>query len=166
MKLADFLFENSMTPKQLRRMLGVQSRSTMSLWLLNERIPQPRMMKKIEELTGGQVRREDFLDPSPPNCARVVTDRHGRKRWRLPWSPKRTKKFKPCDPRLAQFSPPVQRALKVLKKRVWITAKGRLLLDGRITDLKRVMRAANDELRRRGQPPIPYPGVEPLDDEN
>jgi hypothetical protein len=58
MKLADYLYENSMTPQQFRRMLGVKSRSTMWRWLINDRIPQPQMAKRIEALTGGKVRRD------------------------------------------------------------------------------------------------------------
>lgn len=163
MKLADYLYENSMTPQQFRRMLGVQSRSTMWRWLINERIPQPQMTKRIESLTGGAVRREDFLDPTPPRCARVVTNPSGKTRWLLPWSPGYVKCRKPVHGRIKPFSPPVQRALCVLNGRVWITTRGRFILDGRQVDLSRVMRAANDDLKRRGQPPIPYPGIEPLD---
>jgi hypothetical protein len=38
------------------------------------------------------------------------------------------------------------------------------LLDGRISDPKRIVAEANRILRGRGEPPIPYPGVDPLHD--
>lgn len=59
-------------------------------------------------------------------------------------------------------SPPIRRAMQVLGDRVRLRKRGGVLLDGRISDFRRMMIAANEELRRRGQPPIPYPGVEPL----
>jgi hypothetical protein len=65
---------------------------------------------------------------------------------------------------MKEFCLPVQRAFRVLNSRVRYTPRGKFLLDGRVTDLKRIMRAANDELRRREQPPIPYPGVHPIGD--
>jgi hypothetical protein len=40
--------------------------------------------------------------------------------------------------------------------------RGGFLLDGRIADTKRVMTAANELLKARGEKPIPYPGVEPI----
>ena len=70
MKLADYLYENSMTPGQLRRMLGVKNRSTIHRYLLGERVPNPETMLKIAKLTRHQVGLADFLDPSPPGCAR------------------------------------------------------------------------------------------------
>lgn len=163
MKLADYLYENSMTPQQFRRMLGVKSRSTMWRWLINDRIPQPQMAKRIEALTGGKVRRDDFLNTTPPRCAKIVIDASGKTRWRLPWSPGYVTCKEPVQDRIRPFSPPVQRALCVLKKRVLLTSRGKFILDGRQADLHRIMRAANDDLRRRGQPPIPYPGIEPLE---
>lgn len=167
MKLADWLYDNSVTPSQLRRMLGVKCRSTVWRYLTDERVPNSRTAQRIIEITGGEVQLADFLDPSPPECLVAVTDDDGEERLVLPWSP-----LAPAgggngdddddDSEHRRLSHPVKRALSVLDGRAWFTPSGVFLLDGKPVDLKRVMQAANDVLRRRGEPPIPYPGVEPL----
>lgn len=164
MKLADFLYENSLTPTELRRILGVKCRSTVWRYLTNERKPQPEIMRRIEEATRGRVREADFLDPTPPKCARVIEERNGKERWLLPWSSDRAKDPIPIQAGDSRLSPPVKQALQVLGGRGWYTPRGRFLLDGRQTDLKRLMRAANAELKRRGAKPIPYPGVQHVED--
>jgi len=163
MKLADYMYEQQLTPSDLRRLLRIQSRETLWRYLKNERIPQPQVLLLIEELTKGRVRLQDFLDPSLPKCAKKIVDRFGREKVVLPGS-----KDWPGDPipvytvGTEDLSPPVRRAFEVLGNRVKYT-KGKFFLDGRLSDLRRIMRAANEELRRRGEPPIPYPGVEPLE---
>jgi hypothetical protein len=161
MKLADWSYDNSITPAQLRRMLGVQCRSTVWRWLTNERIPQPPMMRKIEELTGGQVTLKDFLDPRPPACARWVTCADGTRRMRLPWSPDYGDDGGPPENEEDDdgFSIPVRRALRVLGDRARFTRRGTFLLDGRVTDLRRLVKKANELLKARGLPPIRYPGA-------
>ncbi len=166
MKLADYLFENSVTPTQLRWMLGVKCRSVIWRWLINERIPRTKMMKRIEAMSGGKVTRADFLDPRSPTCARVIIDDHGEEKWLLPWSSDKAQDNSPFESPHSRLSPPVKRALQILDGRAWYTPTGKFLLDGRLSDLKRIMRAANTELNRRGAKPIPYPGVHhPEDDQ-
>jgi len=162
MKLADYLYENSMTPGLLRRKLGVTNRSTVWRWLAGERIPQPEMMLKIERLTDGRVTLSDFLDPTPPRCANVVVDERGRKKWVLPWSPGWRDPRRPKEPpRSDRLSEPVLQGLRSLGGRAWYTPRGVFLLDGRKVSLKRLMEAANEARAARGEPRIPYPGVWP-----
>ena len=72
MKLADYMYKHGITPAQLRRMLGVRSRATISRYLSGDRIPSHKIRLKIQRLTNGQVTLEDLLDTSPPKCAIVV----------------------------------------------------------------------------------------------
>ncbi|UYV13482.1 MAG: hypothetical protein NCW75_04155 [Phycisphaera sp.] len=149
-----------MTPSQLRRMLGVQRRSTVWRYLTGERIPQPQTLQRIQDLTDQEVVLEDFLDPSPPRCARTITGADGCHRMVLPWSPD----YPDEDPTAANdqgpLSLPVLRALDVLGARAQFTRTGVFLLDGRSSDVRRIVRTANEVLRRRGEPTIAYPGVE------
>jgi len=162
MKLADFLYENSMTPGLLQMRLGVSNRSTVWRWLTGERTPKPAMLGRIERLTGGAVTREDFLDPRPPRCSQVIIDEHGVERTVLPWSPLWVDPRRPDVPTSGRLSQPVLDAIRALNGRARFTPRGRFLLDGRAVDIKTVMRAANDALRRSGRPLIPYPGVHPI----
>lgn len=177
MKLADFMQKHSITPQQLRTMLGVKSRSTVLRYVNGERLPSPELMLRIEELTGGAVTLADFLDPDPPRCVRVVIDRHGREQTIYPWSvletrpkPRRPandnrparRRASTTDPHDVWPSPPLQRAIDLLGPRVRHAKRGGFLLDGRIADTKRVMTSANELLKARGEKPIPYPGVEPI----
>ena len=165
MKLSDWLFENSMTPRQLRMMLGVKNRSTLHRWLTNQYVPAPRMLQQIIEVTKGEVQLEDFLDPNPPVHAREEKQPDGSLKWVLPWSLDAGRNRQQTEPTpLPRLSPPLLRAIEVLNGRAWFTPKSRFLLDGRISDPKRVVAAANEILRERGQPTIKYPVVEPIHD--
>lgn len=166
MTLADFLYENSLSPAWLRRALAVKHRSTVWRWLTGERIPNPKTIARIEDLTSGVVTMHDFLDPSPPKCMRVITDKDGNEKSVLPWSPEadRARAYE-LDERTSRLSPPILRALRVLNGRAWYTPRGRMLLDGRVCDFRALVRAANEVLRGQGKPPIKYPGVDPIDDD-
>lgn len=171
MKLADFMHQHSITPQQLRTMLGVKSRSTVRRYLNGERLPSPDLLARIETLSGGLVTRDDFLDPAPPKCVRVVIDRHGQQTRVYPWTElehrrnandnrrKPVRNESDDDP---WPSPPLRRAMDLLGSRVKLSARGGFLLDGRIADTRRVVKAANALLVARGEKPISYPGVEPI----
>lgn len=170
-------------------MLGLKSRTTVFRYLSGEHKPSREVMVRINQISGGLVREEDFDDPTPPRCMKVVMDHLGRRKLVFPWTryEERLSHDAPRRPRTARQrrwqgvqpppkfsrietgerldewpSSPVRRGMAVLGDRVKLTKRGGVLLDGRISDLRRVMTAANEELRRRGEPPIPYPGVEPL----
>jgi len=162
MKLADYLYENSTTPRLLQKRLGVSNRSTVWRWLTGERTPKPAMLGRIERLTEGQVTSEDFHDPRPPRCSQIILDEHGIQRTVLPWSPFWV------DPRHRDAAPetrlsvPVLEAIRILDGRARFTPRGVFLLDGRAVDIKKVMEAASEKLDRLNQPLIPYPGVHPI----
>lgn len=163
MKLADFLFNNSMSPSTLKEQLGLAHRSTVWRWMTDGRRPNPKMMARVIELTRGEVTEADFRDPSIPKCAKLVHDEGGRPRLLLPWSsdhaPKSTDHTKSDEPTV---TPPIQKALAVLEGRAQFTARGTVLIDGRASDTKRLVIEANRVLAERNEPAIPYPGVEPL----
>lgn len=155
-----------MTTRELRRILGVKDRITLWRYLTGKRIPQPKVMQKIIELTDGRVGLKDFLDPAPPKCARIIMLPNGQTRMTLPWSPDPTQNevarhYDGYEPRI---TPPIKRALEALDGRGWYTPTGKVLLDGRLTDLKRLVKAANETLKTQGKDPIPYPIVEPIHD--
>ncbi|MEO0630787.1 MAG: hypothetical protein AAFY46_08670 [Planctomycetota bacterium] len=179
MKLADALFyELKMSPSQFRRTLGgiITCRSTVQRYLMGERIPQPHIMVAITRATGGLVQLHDFTSDEPPRCARWVTRDGGTRRMVLPWSkdwPRDELDEPLCPPTSGppqaddrhadddlDVSKPVDRALRALGSRARLTPKGHFLLDGRITDNRRIVKAANEVLLSTGQPPIAYPGVE------
>ncbi|MGP1345492.1 MAG: helix-turn-helix domain-containing protein [Phycisphaerales bacterium] len=189
MKLADYLDQNDLTPGDLRRLLGVKSRSTVMRYLSGERRPSPGIMSRIRELTGGAVSPVDFTDPAPPRCARIVMGPDGQPRHVLPWTitpsarpghanddarpcnhaSRATVRWRRCarlprghDPD-AWPSLPLREAMEVLGPRVMPAKRGGFLLDGRLTDTRGVVAAANRWLREHDRPLIPYPGVEPLE---
>ena len=191
MKLADFMHDHDLTPRQMRWMLGVKSRSTVLRYLSGERLPSPEQMRRIHQVTDGRVTLADFLDPAPPRCVRIVTDRNGEQHYVFPWTDlERVRRLPDNDNRRPEISRagtheslgpprkpsrltedddpedwpygPLRLALRVLGPRVRHTRRGRFLLDGRASDPKRIVAAANRALRAKGEPPIPYPGVDPL----
>ena len=80
------MHENRVTPADLRGLLGLKSRMTVKRYLEGDRVPDGRVLRKLTDLTGGRVRREDFLDKRPPKCAAVVPTRDGGTRLVFPWS--------------------------------------------------------------------------------
>ena len=159
MKIADWLFENSRTPQEIRLILGV-SRSTLQRYLTNQRIPQPHILQKIIEATNGQVQLVDFQDPTPPKCAKVIKRPDGTVRWVFSWSNAVPERSPMYSSRLGQ---PLVKAIAVLNGRAWYTPKGRFLLDGRISDPKRIVVEANEILREQDQSILNYPTVEPIE---
>lgn len=165
MKLADWLFANRLTPEQLRRMLGVANRTTIHRYCEGSRTPRADLLQQIHEITQGEVTLADFLDTGPPKCAAIVQSRTGESRLVFPWS-KRTPEIDAALEQLnrapgehTHLSDPVTRALEVLGPRARFTKRGVFLLDGHVSDARRVVAAANQLLEAEGQPPIDYPGV-------
>ena len=188
MKLADYMHRIGITPGQLRVMLGVKSRTTVLRYIKGERTPHRPILKKIERLSGGLVTLDDFLDPNPPDCARIVIDRMGRKQLVFPW----TNVEQHRGPRAANDnwpdrdgdrpgqsslpfwelidsaatepwpSRPLQAALDELGTRVRPSVRGNFLLDGRQVDARRLVAEANRVRTLNGRPLIRYPGVEPV----
>ena len=167
MILADWLHEGACTPEQLRRMLGVRSRSTIHRYLTGARVPQHQVLQKIIELTGGRVQLADFLDPAPPVCAAVVT-LEGERRLIFPWTTRdgRLEAAERAGSTTADSwpSPALLSAMETLGPRVTVTRSCKFLLDGRISDARRVVAEANAIRREMGQPEISYPIVRPRHD--
>jgi hypothetical protein len=165
MKLADYLFQSGMTTSQLRRALGLASRSAVTRYLHGERVPNPTTMQKIIELTGGRVQLRDFLAPGNPECATIITLPDGRRRLVFPWSSKESDLAAANDVEMARaieqdnLSEPLQRAVKALAGRAQRQPSGSWRLDGRPCDVRRVVLEANRRLRELGQPIIEYPGL-------
>ncbi len=161
MKLADWLYyESTCTPRDLRLTLGV-SKSAMSLYLASKRTPRDDVLTKITIITKGNVTRADFEHPDPPRCAEVHIRKDGSTRWVFPWSTGKPQRGVLYSSRV---SSPLLRAIEVLHGRARLTPRGVYLLDGRVSDPKRIVRAANERLRSLGQEPIQYPTVEPIHD--
>ena len=165
MKLADWLHARSLTPEQLRRMLGVTNRSTIHRWLDGTRRPGRDRLQQIELLTEGAVTPADFDDPAPPHCAQVVERAQGKEDLIFPWSKgaeRREAAFEAMmdEPREGEvFTTPLLSALEVLGTRAKLTPRGTFLLDGRPSDARRVVAAANEKLASKGHPRLPYPTV-------
>lgn len=68
MKLADYLTTNRETFAAFARRIGVANAKVVQRYANGERVPQPDIMRRIVEATGGLVRPDDFYppDPSPP----------------------------------------------------------------------------------------------------
>lgn len=166
MKLADYLFRTGMTTTQLRRALGLASRSAITRYLHGERVPNPTTLQKIIELTGGRVQLRDFLSPGNPECATVIVLPNGRKKLVFPWSTRESDLIAANDAENIRaieqdnLSEPMRRAVSVMADRARRGPNGTWLLDGRPSDLRRIASEANKRLRQQGKPLIEYPGAE------
>jgi hypothetical protein len=165
MKLADYLHKNGLTPADLRRMLGHRNGNTIGRYLRGERIPEPYTLQRIITFTKGGVQLEDFLDESPPECATRITLPDGKPRLVFPWTGRDADldaSFLAAnedvdgdeDPPL-----PVRKAMAVLGARVNRRPDGTFFLDGRPSDARQVVMAANRLLYTWGKEQIPYPGL-------
>ena len=68
-KLRQFLQRSNMTHQELADAIGVL-RPTVALYLSGERVPTPEVMARIQEVTAGAVRPEDFKSPPTPTRRR------------------------------------------------------------------------------------------------
>jgi hypothetical protein len=175
MKLADWMYEQGFTPTRVRKLLAV-NRSTVWRWLDGSRMPSRAKIAEIEAVTGGLVTAADWADPSPPGCVRWVVGPDGVPQQVLPWSagydtasptrPTRalTITWRPdLTTGLDGLSTPVAYAFTVLGGRASLLKSGVVTLDGRASGIKQVVQAANKVLIERGEEPIPYPGVWPVE---
>lgn len=166
MKLADFLFHTGMTTSELRRRLGIASRTTIARYLHGDRIPTPVILQKIIDLSGGRVQLRDFLSPGNPECATVIKLPCGRKKLVFPWATGQLELAAANDAesiRAKQHDAVGDIALKalgVLGPRARRGAGGIWTLDGRPCDFRRIVLEANQRLRERSSPLISYPGCE------
>lgn len=166
MKLADYMHANGVTPSTLRKVLGLRSRSSVARYLTGQRIPEPKILQRIIELTRGQVQLADFLNSSPPRCAAIVRLPNGRSVMVFPWT-NRDAELDACLTAANDDAPqppePVRQAMNVLGPRVRMHGEGLFLLDGRLLDQRRLVQAANRQLDLAGKLPIVYPGAMPSD---
>jgi transcriptional regulator with XRE-family HTH domain len=61
MRLHAWLVRNNVTVAKLADQLGIESASTVYRYIRGERVPTAGMIEKIGNITGGDVKREDFL---------------------------------------------------------------------------------------------------------
>ncbi|MGC2853931.1 helix-turn-helix domain-containing protein [Novispirillum sp. DQ9] len=70
MKLADYMKVHGLGPSEMARRLKV-SHATVSRYRDGDRVPEPDVMRRIVEETGGAVLPNDFYDlPSDPEADR------------------------------------------------------------------------------------------------
>ena len=67
MKLSDYLKSNGLTYEAFGAR-GAWSDETVRQWCVGGRMPRPRAMERIRELTGGHVQPGDFYEPLPPSA--------------------------------------------------------------------------------------------------
>lgn len=181
------MFRHDLSPSDIRRLLGIRSRTTVMRYVRGERRPSRLILTRIEALTKGAVTEADFLDPRPANCVRVVLDRAGMAQEVYPWTNlEAVQANRPDNDNQAQHSvieraydigpasvrggdtraddlwpsKPIARALEALGPRARVAKRRGFLLDGRLVDAKRIVIAANRVLAASKRPTIPYPGVE------
>lgn len=166
MKLADYLFFSGMTPRDAQGLLGIKSRSTIHRYLTGERRPGKTMMRRIHQLTGGKVTLDDF-DGWAPDCATTIRNKEGKLSVVLPWS---TRDWRLEAAHKAGLDAPeeddtlseqAKRALRVLAGRAHHLGLDKFQLDGRLSDLRRVVREANRMIVAHGLDPIEYPLAHP-----
>ena len=144
MNLADYLKEHQLKPAQFARLLGVRSRETVHRYLRGERIPEPKILARIIEITDRRVQLHDFLDRTPPRCWRYRDQRY-------PWS-------RDTDTP-APLTPVLNQAVDTLGKRARWLGDSRFELDGRPSDARQLLEAADAVRKRLGLKQLLYPGV-------
>lgn len=166
MKLETYLIAQQLSPAEFARQLGVRSRTTIHRYLSGERQPSPQILHRIETVTLGQVTAEDFA---------ANDNDEGEERMPPPWA-KKTSSINTLGEQAflsmvrewdaAQtLSPPVQKAIDVLGARVSVDAsQSHFKLDGRPSDLRLIISAANAILTLRQEPLVHYPMVNPIHD--
>ncbi len=174
MKLSTFLIQQQLSPADFARRLGV-CRMTVHRYIRGDRFPRPRLLRKIAELTDGQVTANDFLDPegeSPSISVGVLTDEEiqliGRPLY--PWSRLSAEEQDSIDeaydrmmnepPEGERLSPTLQSAVDALGERCEVQGD-QFRLDGQLVPTVRIVREANTIRSEQGLPPLRYPGLPP-----
>lgn len=65
MKLADWMRDNKVSPKEMADRIGVTTEAV-RLYMLARRVPREETMREILLSTNGAVEPNDFFDMSPP----------------------------------------------------------------------------------------------------
>ncbi|PCI09698.1 hypothetical protein COB72_05525 [bacterium] len=146
-------------------MLGVKDRSTIHRYITGDRKPSPKVVELIEKITDGEVLQVDFEDTSPPKCAVVIDGSNGEPRLYFPWS--RGYRYQEAAFEKTRYTEPgpdtpsntIIDAIEILAGRARITPRGRFMLDGRPTDARRVVLAANRQLASDGKSELEYPST-------
>lgn len=166
MKLADWMNKTGHTPATLRRALGVKGPNTVKRWINGDRIPEQPMIRRIGELTNGEVTEADFANKSPAECATRVWLPGKRFGWAYPWTD-HNDLLDACIPVVKAEAreedgptPQERRVREIFGGRLQSLGNGLFLLDNRQTDLRRLIAKANGVLIRNGEKPILYPGVD------
>ena len=63
MTLQDYLKHNKMTPADFANVMGDVSEYGVRKWATGERVPRREAMRRIEQVTNGQVSPADFFGP-------------------------------------------------------------------------------------------------------
>ena len=65
MKLEEYLKTSGISQRTFAKRVGISS-SSISMWLSGNRNPSTKIMKKIEDLTSGQVTMQELFNPNVP----------------------------------------------------------------------------------------------------
>lgn len=171
MKLDLYLNLNKISIKKFADRLGVKSRVSIHRYINGTRVPSRRLIRKIAELTHGQVTEKDFaIKPLTPeklfreNFKPTKADCIFSHRF-LPFVGTSTLYWDHNDDTANQNQNyPLQHARRVLRDRLRLTECGHCRLDNRPAPVRTVIKEANRVLKMTGQPLIFYPGLNPIHD--
>jgi len=167
MKLKDYLLEKEIKLSDFAEKIGVKSRSTISRYVYGERIPAEDVMQRIVAITEGQVTRKDFAD-KPHHRPSVSHPALRRERLEKTMHEESDQAYLNMlqEPPEGENEPAVitkaVSALLACDKSRLECQGGRFLLNRRPISHQQLIRRANTVLQRQGQPPLRYPGVNPV----
>lgn len=69
MKLSEYMADRGLDDATMTEKIGSCSESALRKWKYGERIPRPRTMARIEEVTAGSVTLSDWTSQPQPNEA-------------------------------------------------------------------------------------------------
>ena len=79
MKLAAFIEEVGLSPAEFARSIGVNERESIRRYLRGERIPTPRVMRRIIAATEGRVSPTDFFQTGLDNTPSTGGESYNRR---------------------------------------------------------------------------------------